>query len=56
MYSMFPAPLAILLKLQFPLHHLFILTGVVINPLAGGAFHFDYVLTILRSHTFVPRY
>lgn len=37
MKRVFPAPLTVLLELNLPLHHLFVLAGGVVHALAGGA-------------------
>ena len=38
MSGVLPAPLAVLRHFYFPLHQLFVLAGVVINPVADRAF------------------
>ena len=41
MYGVFSAPIAKFLEFDFPLHQLFILASVIINPVADRAFQLD---------------
>ena len=57
MNGVLPAPLTVFLHFQLPLHHFLVLAGIVINPLAGGAFKLgDMVAVFGCCHRSVLQY